>query len=104
MKRVLNLVFCLTLMSSLISGCSGESEPAAPTSDAIVSTLKADLKLIVETGEGGSGLEMLRTSFEELKKQAPEKAQAVESDFQELLKTPKPETRKSLASKIIDSL
>ncbi|WP_339734501.1 hypothetical protein [uncultured Gimesia sp.] len=104
MKSLNALLLCLILICPVASGCSGEAAPQVPSSAEIVASLKANLQLVVDTGEGGSGLDILRTEFEELKTQAPDKAQAIENDFQALLNTSKSENRKSLATKIIGAL
>jgi len=104
MKFIYTLLTCLILICPIACGCSGEDTPKVSTSAEVIASLKTNLQLIVDTGEGGSGLEILKTDFEKLKKQAPEKAQAIEKNFQSLLKAAKPDDRKSLATKIIGTL
>ncbi|MFH1302906.1 MAG: hypothetical protein ABIK07_17730 [Planctomycetota bacterium] len=104
MKYIYTLLTCLILICPITSGCSGEATPKVPSSAEIIASFKANLKMIADTGEGGSGMDVLKTDFEELKKQAADKAQAVEKDFQSLLKAAKPEDRKSLATKIMNAL
>lgn len=104
MKSLFVLLTGLALILPVMTGCSGEAEPEVPTSAAIIASFKSNLQVVVDTGEGGSGLDVLRSDFEELQKQAPEKAAAVEKDYQSLMKAGKPEDRKTLAAKIIADL
>jgi len=104
MKSFFALLTGLALILPVMTGCSGESEPEVPTSAAIIASFKSNLQVVVDTGEGGSGLDVLRNDFEELQKQAPEKASAVEKDYKSLMTASKPEERKTLAAKIISGL
>ncbi len=104
MKTLFALLACLFLISPLASGCSGEETPQASSADEIISGFKDNLKVVVDTGEGGSGLDLLRSQYELLQQQAPQKAKAVEQDFQKLMTTSKPDERKSAATKIMNAL
>ncbi|EDL60642.1 hypothetical protein [Gimesia maris] len=104
MKLLFALLTGLALMFPVMTGCSGEAEPEVPSSAAIIASFKSNLQVVVDTGEGGSGLDVLRADFEELQKQAPEKASAVQKDYESLMTASKPEDRKTLAGKIIAGL
>ncbi len=104
MKSLFALLTGLALLLPVMTGCSSEAAPEAPSSAAIIGSFKSNLQVVVDTGEGGSGLDVLRSDFEELQKQAPEKASAVEQDYNSLMKAAKPEDRKTLAAKIIAGL
>lgn len=103
MKRSLLALFIATLL-----GCSGqpaiEPAPADKSTEQLVQSIKSDLGGIAATGEGGSGLDSIRFAFEALKEKDAAKAGAVEKDVQALLKTAKPEERKTLATKISSQL
>lgn len=89
------------LVSAALVGCGGPppdkvDEPRS--SSQLVTALKTDLGAVAQTGEGGSGLDSIRSAFNDLKAQEPAKATAVEKDIDALLKTSKPEDRKKHAA------
>lgn len=104
MKTMYALLACVLLISPVVCGCAGEETPQVSSADEIVNAFKGNLKVVADTGEGGSGLDVLRSEFELLQQQAPEKAQAIEKDYQALMTASKPEDRKSLATKIMNAL
>ncbi len=84
-----------------ILGCQAPPpEPVEPTTEQLVSQLSSGLDLVLEYGEGGSGLAPLFESHAKLQKKDPELAKRVEKDLNELGRATTPEKRKELAKKI----
>ncbi len=89
------------LLSAALVGCGGPppdkvDEPRS--AGQLVTNLKADLEAAAKFGEGGSGLDSIRSAFNDLKTQDPAKAKTVEKDIEALLKATKPEDRKKHAA------
>lgn len=89
------------LLSAALVGCGGtppDKVDAPRSSSQLVTALKTDLGAVAQSGEGGSGLDSIRSAFNDLKAQEPEKAKAIEKDIDALLKTSKPDDRKKHAA------
>ena len=104
MKSFFAATLCMAFFPAVFTGCSGDTPKPAPVVAPGLESFKAALGNVAATGEGGSGLESLRTQFAELQKIDAPKATSVESDLQALLKATQPEERKTLANKILQKL
>ena len=101
-------VLLLALGSLFCDGCTNSRPEPVPEADKsteqIIENLKTALDGVVEFGEGGSGLDSIRSDFELLKEADAKKAELIQEDVQSLIATDSSEERKSLARSILDKL
>lgn len=99
---LMRFLVLVTLLAVL--GCASESVTvdAPPPSEATM--IKDALTSVVETGELGSGMMMVRDGLEKMKSTDPEKAEKVGQAVEELNGLSDPAKRKAKAEEIIGLL
>lgn len=100
------IAMALSAVVLLAVGCSGgpKSERITPKTVPPAEAAKAALKEIAESGQVGSGADMIRENFEKLKATDAAKAEALLKDCEALMKLQDPQAAKAKAKEMMDKL
>jgi len=100
---MLHIKLCLlAFITVCLAGCASESVKVTPPDHTVV--LKQALSDVSETGQLGSGAELLTEQIESLKETDPEKANQLEEAFTELKNARGPREVKKKASEMLEML
>jgi hypothetical protein len=105
MVRRQMVVLLVSAAVLLIAGCGGpKSEKVKPPSVTPAEAAKTALKEIADSGQVGSGADVIKQSLEKLKGTDAAKADALLKDYETLIKTQNPDAVKAKATEMMGKL